>query len=128
MKRYEFIIRKTKEMEIDVCAENHFEAMLNLFQSAIKKDKRFFTEETNEEKDLYIKIKKIIDENGKENKKDYEDFLKENSFFIKPSYAEIVEKDKEKIENDLPKEYVEIVCEKCGNCIPIDEVIHQLES
>ena len=128
MKRYEFIIRKTKEMEIDVCAENHFEAMLNLFQSAIKKDKRFFTEETNEEKDLYIKIKKIIDENGKENKKDYEDFLKGNSFFIKPSYAEIVEKDKEKIEDDLPKEYVEIVCEKCGNCIPIDEVIHQLES
>ena len=58
--------------------------------------------------------------------------MKENSFFIGRENGNLIEENEwenvEDIEDDLPEEYVEIVCDRCGNCIPIDEIIHQLES
>lgn len=128
MKKYKFLIKKTKEMEIELCAENHSEAMFELLQKAVKGDKNFFTEDTKDKKDLFINIEEIIDENGKENLKDYEDFIKENKFFISNVDENIVEENDEEIEDDLPREYTEIVCENCGHCILMDEIIHQLES
>ena len=62
------------------------------------------------------------------NLKDYEDFLKENSFFINEIEEENLEENNDEIEDDLPKEYTEIVCDNCGHCILIDEIIHQLDS
>ena len=121
-------IKKTKEMEIELCAENHSEAMFELLQKAVKGDKNFFTEDTKDKKDLFINIEEIIDENGKENLKDYEDFIRENKFFISNADENIVEENDEEIEDDLPREYTEIVCENCGHCILMDEIIHQLES
>ncbi len=128
MKKYKFLIKKTKEMEIELCAENHSEAMFELLQKAVKGDKNFFTEDTKDKKDLFINIEEIIDENGKENLKDYEDFIRENKFFISNADENIVEENDEEIEDDLPREYTEIVCENCGHCILMDEIIHQLES
>ena len=128
MKKYKFLIKKTKEMEIELCAENHSEAMFDLLQKAVKEDKNFFTEDTKDKKDLFINIEEIIDENGKENLKDYEDFIRENKFFISNADENIVEENDEEIEDDLPREYTEIVCENCGHCILMDEIIHQLES
>lgn len=128
MKKYKFLIKKTKEMEIELCAENNSEAMFELLQKAVKGDKNFFTEDTKDKKDLFINIEEIIDENGKENLKDYEDFIKENKFFISNVDENIVEEKDEEIEDDLPREYTEIVCENCGHCILMDEIIHQLES
>ena len=128
MKKYKFLINKTKEMEIELCAENHSEAMFELLQKAVKGDKNFFTEDTKDKKDLFINIEEIIDENGKENLKDYEDFIRENKFFISNADENIVEENDEEIEDDLPREYTEIVCENCGHCILMDEIIHQLES
>ena len=115
-------------MEIELCAENHSEAMFELLQKAVKGDKNFFTEDTKDKKDLFINIEEIIDENGKENLKDYEDFIRENKFFISNADENIVEENDEEIEDDLPREYTEIVCENCGHCILMDEIIHQLES
>lgn len=128
MKKYTFLIKKSKEMEIEVYAENHSEALFELLKNAVKKDRKFFIDKSEDRKDLYIKVKKIINEKGKENIKDYENFMKENSFFIGKENENIAEENKEEIEDDLPQEYSEIVCNKCGNCIPIDEIIHQLES
>ena len=128
MKKYKFLIKKTKEMEIELCAENHSEAMFELLQKAVKGDKNFFTEDTKDKKDLFINIEEIIDENGKENLKDYENFIRENKFFISNADENIVEENDEEIEDDLPREYTEIVCENCGHCILMDEIIHQLES
>ena len=73
-------------------------------------------------------LQEIIDENGKENVKDKENFIKENSFFISKIDRETYEKGNEEIEDDLPKEDIGVVCDKCKNYIPIDEIIHQLES
>lgn len=128
MKKYIFLIKKSKEMEIEVYAENHSEALFELLKNAVKKDKKFFIDKSEDRKDLYIKVEKIIDEKGKENLKDYENFMKENSFFIGKENRNNLEENIEEIEDDLPKEYADIICEKCGNCIPIDEIIHQLES
>lgn len=128
MKKYKFLIRKTKETEIEIQAENHSKAMFDLLQKAVKEDKNFFTEDTKDKKDLFINIEEIIDENGKENLKDYEDFIRENKFFISNADENIVEENDEEIEDDLPREYTEIVCENCGHCILMDEIIHQLES
>ncbi len=128
MKKYKFLIKKTKEMEIELWAENHSEAMFELLQKAVKGDKNFFTEDTKDKKDLFINIEEIIDENGKENLKDYENFIRENKFFISNADENIVEENDEEIEDDLPREYTEIVCENCGHCILMDEIIHQLES
>lgn len=128
MKKYKFLIKKTKEMEIEVIAENHSEALFEMLQKAVKKDREFFIDDPRNKRDLFINIQKIIDENGKENLKDKENFIKENSFFISKIDKETFEKGNEDIEDDLPEEYSEIVCERCGNCIPVDEIIHQLES
>lgn len=128
MKKYKFLIKKTKEMEIEVCAENHSEALFEMLQKAVKKDKEFFIDDPKNKKDLFINIQKIIDENGKENLKDKENFIKENSFFISKIDKETFEKGNEEIEDDIPGEYSEVICERCGNCIPIDEIIHQLDS
>lgn len=124
MKNYKFIIRKTKEMNIEIFANNHVEAMIDLMQEIVKRDKNFFTDNVKDKKDLYIKIQKIIDEKGNENLKDYADFIKENSFFLTEFESENSIKNDEDFEetiDDLPREFGEIVCEKCGNCIPIDE-------
>ncbi len=132
MKKYKFKIKKSKETEVEIYAENHLEALIELLKNAVKNDRKFFTEETEDNKKLSFKVEKIIDENGKENLKDYENFMKENSFFIGRENGNLIEENEwenvEDIEDDLPEEYVEIVCDRCGNCIPIDEIIHQLES
>lgn len=132
MKKYIFLIKKSREMELEVYAENHSEALFELLKNAVKKDRKFFIDSSEDRKDLYIKVEKIIDEKGKENLKDYENFMKENSFFIGRENRNILEENNEEnieeIEDDLPREYIDIICEKCGNCIPIDDIIHQLES
>lgn len=128
MKKYKFLVKRIAEMEIQISAESHSEALFKMLQKVVEKDKNFFTEDLENRKNLFIYIEKIIDENGKENVKDKENFVKENSFFISRIDGETYEKGNEEIEDDLPKEDVEIVCDKCGNYIPIDEIIHQLES
>ena len=82
MKKYQFIIKKTSEKEIKINAKNHSEAMIKLLQKAIIEDKDFLLNEENQNKEIYVGIEKITDENGKENLEDYKDFCEENKFFI----------------------------------------------
>ena len=132
MKKYKFMIKKSKETEVEIYAENHLEALTELLKNAVKNDRKFFIEETEDNKKLSFKVEKIIDENGKENLQDYENFMKENSFFIGKENGKFIEEnedeDVEEIEDDLPKEYTEVVCDNCGHCILMDEIIHQLYS
>ena len=76
MKKYKFMIKKSKETEVEIYAENHLEALIELLKNAVKNDRRFFIEETEDNKKLSFKVEKIIDENGKENLQDYENFMK----------------------------------------------------
>lgn len=126
MKKYKFLVKRTTEMKIQISAESHSEALFKMLQRVVKKDKNFFAEDLESRKELYIE--KIIDENGKENLKDKENFVKENSFFISRIDRETYDRANEKIEGDLKKEGVGIVCNKCKNYIQIEEIIHQLNS
>ncbi len=132
MKKYKFMIKKSKETEVEIFAENHLEALIELLKNAVRNDRKFFIEETKDNKKLSFKVERIIDENGKENLQDYENFMKENNFFIGKENGNFMEENEqeniEEIKDDLPEEYAEIVCDRCGNCIPIHEIIHQLES
>lgn len=121
MKRYNFIIRKTDEKEIKINAENHLQAMIKLLEKAVLKDKDFFIKGNIKNKKMYIGIKKITDENGVENIKDYDDFYEKNRAFIIKENKLNLEKNENEIKDNLPKEYIEIVCDKCGNCIRIDD-------
>lgn len=121
MKRYNFIIRKTDEKEIKINAENHLQAMIKLLEKAVLKDKEFFLKGNIKNKKMYIGIKKITDENGEENIKDYGDFYEKNRAFITKENKLNLEKNENEIKDNLPKEYIEIVCDKCGNCIRIDD-------
>lgn len=121
MKRYNFIIRKTDEKEIKINAENHLQAMIKLLEKAVLKDKDFFLKGNIKNKKMYIGIKKITDENGEENVKDYDDFYEKNRAFIIKENKLNLEKNENEIKDNLPKEYIEIVCDKCGNCIRIDD-------
>lgn len=121
MKRYNFIIRKTDEKEIKINAENHLQAMIKLLEKAVLKDKEFFLKGNIKNKKMYIGIKKITDENGEENIKDYDDFYEKNRAFITKENKLNLEKNENEIKDNLPKEYIEIVCDKCGNCIRIDD-------
>ena len=49
MKKYNFIIRKTNEMEIKLNAKNHSEAMIKLLEKAFLKDKNFFIRKDTKE-------------------------------------------------------------------------------
>lgn len=124
MKKYKFIIKKVKEKEIEVYAENHSEAMFEMLQKAVETDEEFFSDDLKNRRDLYMKIEKIIDENGKEDLKDYEDFIKENNFFITKIDSKNFAENKEEIEDDMLKEDEEI----CGKCLLIDYIIHRLDS
>lgn len=121
MKRYNFIIRKTDEKEIKINAENHLQAMVKLLEKTVLKDKDFFIKGNIKNKKMYIGIKKITDENGEENIKDYDDFYEKNRHFITKENKLDLEKNENEIKDNLPKEYIEIVCDKCGNCIRIDD-------
>ncbi len=121
MKKYNFIIRKTNEMEVKINAKNHSEAMIKLLEKAFLKDKNFFIRKDTKNNEMCIGILKITDENGNENLKDYDDFYEQNRFFLtKENESDLIENE-DVIEDDLPKEYLEVVCDKCGNCIRIDD-------
>lgn len=121
MKKYNFIIRKTNEMEVKINAKTHSEAMIKLLEKAFLKDKNFFIRKDTKNNEMSIGILKITDENGNENLKDYDDFYDENKIFLtKKNESEFTENNEE-IEDNLPKEYIEIVCDRCGNCIRIDD-------
>ncbi len=69
MKKYKFLVKRIKEIEIQISAESHSEALFKMLQKVVKKDENFFTEDLENRKELFIYIEKIIDENGKENVK-----------------------------------------------------------
>ena len=92
MKKYNFIIRKTNEMEIKLNAKNHSEAMLKLLEKAFLKDKNFFIRKDTKNNEMCIGILKITDENGNENLKDYDDFYEQNRFFLtKENESDLIE-------------------------------------
>ena len=54
------MIKKSKETEVEIYAENHLEALIELLKNAVKNDRKFFIEETEDKKKLLMKTEKKI--------------------------------------------------------------------
>ena len=61
MKKYKFLVKRIKEIEIQISAESHSEALFKMIQKVVKKDENFFTEDLENRKELFIYIEKIIE-------------------------------------------------------------------
>ena len=144
MKNFKFIIKKIAEKEIEIKAKNKQEALENVIELLSTNEKYLF-ENIDKNKQIYeIKLDEISHNLSKENEEKQEEnsikneqeldklineIIKQIKEDIVESYIEDcneedeeLEKENEtKIEDDLPKEYEEIICEKCGNCIIVDK-------
>lgn len=102
MKVYGFIVKKVLKNKVQIREKSFQKAMQTLIELLEDNGKVIFEDLKEDEQFYEIKLTRIAD-----------DFEEDDD--------EILDEENEEIEDDLPTEYNEIVCEKCGNCIPIDE-------
>ena len=144
MRNFKFIIKKVAEKEIEIKAKNKQEALENAIELLSTNEEYLFKNSDKNNQVYEIKLDKITHGFSKENKEKIEQFSIKNeqelnkliSIIIKQIKEDIIESyiedcnkdDKEldeenetEIEDDSSKEYDEIVCEKCGNCIIVDK-------
>ena len=139
MKKFKFTIKKVLENQVEVKAENRQEALENIIELLNEKGKCLF-ENSDKNKQIYeIKLDKIlnnfeekIEKNKREAEQELEKIINKIIEQIKEDIVEgylescageedELEENYKEIEDDLPKEYSEIICEKCGNCIILDK-------
>lgn len=126
MKKYEFTIRKVLERNIEIEGENKkqaFEKIINLLGLGEK----FIFKNIDKNNEVYeIKMNKILKETDKENAINIDKFIEE---FIKKIEQDLEKNDEdfdendEGIEDDLIVETDEIICQKCGNHISLEEIL-----
>ena len=119
MKNYKFKIKKIITNNVELQAENYKEALTYLLEVLEMWDKEIFESSEDKRIDYDIILEKIKSKNDMKS-------LKE----IKKTLEKIEENTEEIIENHTIKknrkhdknnaEYLEILCEKCGNCIELN--------
>ena len=139
MEKYKFKVRKIRENIIEIEAKNKSEVLKKLAGYLATKDKSFCEKISKTKEGFYILLneissetkKTIIDDddeinedvvryllsNNEENLKQYyEDFFEESEENETENTEEKSKEDEEtneEIDDDLPKVYTEICCEKC---------------
>lgn len=122
MKKFKFTVKKILENDIEIKAKDKKEAVKSIVKF-LSIGEEFIFKNTDKNRQIYeIKLKEIEQKEAKDevdNDIKIQKMLEEiNTFFV--------ENDKENdehFEEDSVTEYKEIVCEKCGNCIPLDEIL-----
>lgn len=105
MKVYEFEIKKTIKLKVQIKEKNYNEALKNLITILGDEQNSIMELAPEKEKFYELKLTNVLN-----------DFDPEDEMIL------IEEgKEKEEIKDDLPREYTQIVCEKCGNCIPLED-------
>ena len=119
MRRYIFTVTKKLNKELVILAENKEEAVENLIEIALKSNAIDF----KNNKEIDTELEAVLEESEPIN---YTEIL-DKSINIKDTFSEEELKnfieENEEIEDDLPNEYEEIVCENCGNTIRLDEIL-----
>lgn len=106
MKVYEFEIKKTIKLKVQIKEKNYNEALKNLITILGEEQNSIMELAPEKEKFYELKLTNVLN-----------DFAPEDEMIL---IEEDNEKDEE-IKDDLPREYTQIVCEKCGNCIPLED-------
>lgn len=109
MKVYEFEIKKTIKLEVQIKDKNYNEA-LKILITILGDEQNSIMELAPEKEKFYeLKLTNVLN-----------DFDPKDEMILIEEDNEINEEDEE-IKDDLPREYTQIVCEKCGNCIPLED-------
>ena len=119
MKNYKFKIRKIITNTVELQAENYKEALTYLLEVLEMWDKEIFENSEDKKIDYDIILEKIKSKNDMKSLKEIKKTLEK----IEENTEEIIENNniKKKKKNDKNnQEYLEILCEKCGNCIELD--------
>lgn len=138
MEKYKFKTIELKENYIEIESKNRKEALQKLIKYLDTNDKKICENISTGRNGFYVVLNEIssqtrkifIDDNDEINENIFKNLLSEDEELYKKYCLKEEERlqDEEEIEDDLPNEYTEICCEKCGNCIPIDEIIRLLNS
>lgn len=129
MKKYKFNIRKVAKKELEIEAKNNKEAFGKIIKMLEGDGKILFKKEENNE--VYeIKLEKVRD--LEKEKKDEEinriiaDIFKKSNINMEKIKEKNEKYKKEKLkekEKEILIEMDEIICEKCGNHIQLDEIL-----
>ena len=116
MEKYKFEVRKMSTNTVEVKAENCQDAMLEVIYLLITKDREIF----EKSKDRVINYDIILEEFKRKDDMKYLKNVKEILQKINDSNEKISVEIEEEV-NDLDKECDVIICQRCGNCIELDE-------
>lgn len=132
MKKYKFKIENITEKQIEIEAENNKKAVKKLAEFMAKGDENICENILEEEKYCYINLQEI--DNGKRRiifRDDDEININILGYLLstdEEEFENLDEENEDEIEEENTKEHIEILCERCGNCILLDDIIHQLQS
>jgi len=119
MRKYEFNIRKISEKKVEIKAQNKKEAFEKVIEFLAMGEQVIF-KNTNKNDEIYeIKMQKTVNEQLQNNKRKMKKIVDKIIEELEKDLQEC-EENSEGIIDDLPKEYDEIVCENCGNCITLE--------
>lgn len=119
MKNYKFKVKKIITNTVELQAENYKEALTYLLEVLEMWDREIFENSDDKKVDYDIILDRIRSKNDAKNLKEIRKILKK----IEENTEEIIENNtnnntKKINENDT--EYIEIICNKCGNCIELN--------
>lgn len=116
MKKYKFKVKKIISNTIEFDAKDYKEAFSKLMEYLSIGDKEIF--EDSEDREVNYDI--ILEKNHNENDIKILKMIKEILEKIEEIDEEL-EENEDEIDEDLSQEYIEVVCDKCGHCIRVDE-------
>lgn len=127
MKKYKFKIENITEKIIEIEAENNKNAVKKLAGFMAKRDNGKFAKIKGKDKYCYIHLQEIREKENHISFKDDDEINRDIISNLLVTDEIVFEKKQNKNNEEKAKEHIEIVCEKCGNCILLDEIIHHLE-
>lgn len=126
MKKYEFIIRKVLEKNIEIEGENKKQAFEKVIKLLALGEKIIFKNIDKNNEVYEIKMNKILNENHIEKEKDIEKIINKIMQKVELNLEENSEsfnENNEEIEDNLIVDTDEITCQKCGNHISLEKFL-----
>ena len=126
MKKYKFKIENITEKLIEIEAENNKNAVKKLAGFMAKKGANF-AKVLDKDRYCFIHLQEISKDKKHILFADDDEINRDIISNLLSADEIDFEEEKNKIDKEKSKEHIEIMCEKCGNCILLDEIIHHLE-
>jgi len=126
MKKYKFKIENITEKIIEIEAENNKKAVKKLAGFMAKKGGNF-AKILDKDRYCFIHLQEISKDKKHILFADDDEINRDIISNLLSADEIDFEENKNKIDEENPKEHIEIICERCGNCILLDEIIHHLE-